>query len=294
MAVPVAMMKATADFATGDLVFVRPHFERRRALDDAILDVGQATISWLREHGVTVSTNETVVHVGLAWRNSSTDGSLSFIEATPPAVRLTPADTFFRLWPDATFFRAVLRDPLAHSRAERAAELALATRGTPYAYDFSAPPAAFYCSSLVRWAYQQALGGRPHVFVDRPFELIFVPHAFWKDYYAQMHQSLPPPNTTGSNPTLLLHSAHVRFEPFPPPPAPPPPAPTHRRPPHHITPPPSPPPPASLLEMIAPGGDLTDLTVRLEGVEVWRTGTLAFLADGRWCGRRDLVPPAED
>ena len=32
---------------------------------------------------------------------------------------------------------------------------------------------------------------------------------FWQRYYASLNLTLPPPNATGSNPTLLLHSGRM-------------------------------------------------------------------------------------
>lgn len=194
---------------TGDLIFVRPQLDPRQAVDDAILAVGNATIQWMRAHGFQVPTNETSVHVALAWRNGS---SLIFVEATPPAVRLTRATDFWKAWSGAkAFYHAIVpTDKIPRHVQERAVEHAVQQVGTPYSYGFSPPPSAFYCSSLVEWSYQRAVS-TSHVFINQSFPLIFVPRDFWERYYAKMGVKLPPPNTTGSNPTLLLHSPLVRF-----------------------------------------------------------------------------------
>lgn len=200
------------DIATGDLIFARPPLNRTLPLDAAILDVGLATIDWLRTvDGVHVSNNDTAVHVALALRNSTS--GLSFVEAVPPAVRLTPASVFWAGWPNGTtFHRGVLRDPQQRRLGSTAAQLALAQLGRPYATDFAPPSSgSFYCSSLVSWAYQQAAAVQHSLFVDRPFPLIFVPRDFWLHYYAQLGLKLPPSNATGSNPTLLLHSPAVNM-----------------------------------------------------------------------------------
>merc|ERR1740129_14604 len=91
-----------------------------------------------------------------------------------------------------------------------AVDAALGELGRPYADTFAAPRpgGAFYCSSLVAFAYGRATGrpacGPPHgVFLPAAFRLIFEPRAFWRDHFA---------NTTGSNPTLLLHSPAVSFQ----------------------------------------------------------------------------------
>jgi len=194
---------------TGDLIFVRPKFDPTSALDNAILATGAATIEWLRAHGVVIESNETVVHVAMAWRNE-TSNDLFFVEAAPPVVTLTPADLFFDSWTNSsTFYRGRLRSPLDRARGGRAADYALTQRGKPYADDFGPPPRQYYCSSLVDWAYRKATGNE-HVFVDDTFQLIFVPLDFWQQYYSSMNQSLPV-NVTGTNPTLLLHSPHVEF-----------------------------------------------------------------------------------
>jgi hypothetical protein len=210
-------MAATSSLRTGDLIFVRPRIDASSALDKAILATGAATIEWLRAHGVEVASNETALHVAMAWRNETDGDALSLIEAVPPAVRVTPASMWFDEWRDsaAAYYTATFRvDPPRPIRL-RAADVALSQVGKPYALDFGKPPAEFYCSSLVDWAYQHALGSS-HVFVDSPFTLIFIPRSFWTDYYARLNVTLPS-NQTGSNPTLLLHSPHVRFSKLRPP-----------------------------------------------------------------------------
>lgn len=202
---------------TGDLIFVRPPLNSSLPLDAAILDVGAATIDWLRNVDHTpVATNETAVHVAMVVRNATT-GALGFVEAVPPVVQLTPEASFWGGWRGATFYHGVLHDPQRRFGAA-AAHLALSQRGRPYANDFAPPSSGrFYCSSLVSWAYRTAarLPANHSLFVDRPFPLIFVPRDFWVSYYAQLGLKLPPSNTTGSNPTLLLHSAAVEFSLFP-------------------------------------------------------------------------------
>ena len=276
-----------ASFQTGELVFVQPKFNPSLPLDNAILDVGNATVTWLRKHGV-VTGNETSVHVAMAWRNDTGDGTLSFIEAIPPAVRLTPSAQFWASWSAATFFHATMRDEQMRRAGRHAALEALSVIGKPYSYTFAPPPAEFYCSSLVRWAYQQATHAH-HVFVDDTFPLIFVPRPFWLRYYASLNLTLPPPNTTGSNPTLLLHSPHTRFRKIDPLPSPPTTATPSRRhtssrtAPTQPPPPPPPPPPPSPLPHQPPtllsvaGSSLLGLTVMLNGQPLWPAGSLAFL-----------------
>ena len=75
----------TDAISPGDLVFVHSKMDARVPLDNAIEAVGAATIDWLRRHGVSDQSNETAVHVAIAWRNRSDGNALSFVEATPPA-----------------------------------------------------------------------------------------------------------------------------------------------------------------------------------------------------------------
>jgi len=201
-------MPPAGRFETGELIFVRPRFDPSAALDNAILATGAATIDWLRTRGVAVPSNETVVHVALAVHDAASD-ELSFVEATPPAVRLTRAAAFFAAWGNGSaFYHGRLRDPRVRALGVRAADLALRQLGRPYADDFQPPPRRFYCSSLVDYAYWRAAA--EHVFVDEPFPLIFEPPDFWEEYYRAQNLTLPV-NATGSNPTLLLHSEHVEF-----------------------------------------------------------------------------------
>ena len=59
----------------------------------------------------------------------------------------------------------------------------------------------------------QAAAASPGVLGPADFKLIFVPLPYWKAYYAALGLELPT-NTTGSNPTLQLHSPRLTFAPF--------------------------------------------------------------------------------
>lgn len=189
---------------TGDPIFVRPAFDPTSTLDSAILATGAATVSWWRAHGVSAS-NETTSHVALAFRNSS---GLFFVEAIPPAVTITPEASFWQRTSHATLYLGRLRDPSVRALGSLATRIASAQLGKPYASDFGRPPREFYCSSLVDYAYQHASGDK-RIFVPIDFQLLWVPLPFWVDYYAKRGEPLP--NTTGSNPTLLLHSPAIDF-----------------------------------------------------------------------------------
>ena len=78
--VSLSMSSPMANIASGDLIFVRPPLNAGIPIDNAILAVGNATIHWLRANGVSVPTNETSVHVAIAWRNHSAGGALSLTQ----------------------------------------------------------------------------------------------------------------------------------------------------------------------------------------------------------------------
>lgn len=192
--------------ATGDLVFVTPLLDGARPLDAAILDTGLATVEWLRAVArVNASSNITATHVALALRNRS---GLFFVEAIPPSVTITPAAVFWAREPRSTTWQRGAVDLANRSVAASAVAVAAAQVGKPYATLFEPPSSgAFYCSSLVEYAFRAALA-MPRVFVRERFVLIFQPRDFWEQYYASMGEALPV-NASGSNPTLLLHSARV-------------------------------------------------------------------------------------
>ncbi|KAL1527377.1 hypothetical protein AB1Y20_016046 [Prymnesium parvum] len=201
-------LSSPSSIATGDLIFVAPPLSRSDPLDRAILAVGAATLDWLREHSLPTHSNATATHVAIAWRNAS--GGLHLLQATPPAVTLTPADAFWRDVPSGThFYHATLTSPPMRRARGAAVAAALAQRGKPYSSSFAPPPAAFYCSSLVDFAFHEATGVA-HPFTPVPFTLLFVPQEFWREYYARLNVSVPW-NATGTNPTLLLHSPAVSF-----------------------------------------------------------------------------------
>ena len=172
-------LPASTSFRSGDLLFVEPPFDPSQPVDNAILAVGNATLAWLRSHGVATPTHQTSVHVGLVYRNGST---LAVIEAVPPAVRITPWSAFFETWKSATFYHATPEKHL-QEHGHAAAQLALTQLGAPYSSEFAPPSTGeFYCSSLVQWAYKSATKDAQALMPTRdPFPLIFVPRDFWRD-----------------------------------------------------------------------------------------------------------------
>lgn len=194
-------------FEAGDLIFVDPPMDTSSAFARAIEATGEATLSWWRSRGVSIGPrrNVTSIHVGMF----DEDGNI--IEAVPyEGVHIVKGgiNAFTRSYSNDTRFyvaRVFSEDGGLGRRAVREARRQI---GAPYAQRFEAPPHRFYCSSLIEYAYQRA-SGRDDVF-NPTFTLIFEPRSFWVAYYARMNETVPPKNTTGSNPTLLLHSPSLR------------------------------------------------------------------------------------
>eukprot|EP00450_Noctiluca_scintillans_P015438 CAMPEP_0194523486 /NCGR_PEP_ID=MMETSP0253-20130528/58386_1 /TAXON_ID=2966 /ORGANISM="Noctiluca scintillans" /LENGTH=189 /DNA_ID=CAMNT_0039368029 /DNA_START=119 /DNA_END=688 /DNA_ORIENTATION=+ len=175
-----------------------------KPLDSAIETVGDATIDWLRRQDVPVVGNGTAVHVALRHGDQ-------LVEAIPPAVQIVTATEFFGRYPPGTLFFEGTLPYASDDEAERASHFGFSKVGLPYATNFYPPTRdseVYYCSSLVDYAYRNATG-RDLVFTEEPFTLIFEPVEFWSDYYHQRNMSVP--NVTGSNPTLLLHSASTIY-----------------------------------------------------------------------------------
>jgi hypothetical protein len=190
--------------------------------DDAILATGLATVRWLRqEGGQPEASGEVASHVAIALRD--TDGSLNFIQALPTVgvIKTSEADFFHGVNPASTSFYLATVRPSDELRQRRALAASLASRqvGKPYAANFEAPPNAFYCSSLVTWAYSQAAAQPPALsaggqLCPSNFTLLFTPQRYWDDYYASLvPPQQPPANITGSNPTLVLQSPRCAFLP---------------------------------------------------------------------------------
>lgn len=195
--------------ASGDLIFVRPALDLKSEFDDAILATGEATVRWLREQGgVPNATRQIASHVAIAFRDEA--GNLSFVQALPPAVVSTPEEEFWHTVPvSGTLYLAKASDQEVAGAGAAAATIARQQVGKPYSNAFEPPPDSFYCSSLVEYSYERALSS-DGVLCPSDFELIFVPQAFWVQYYAELGLDLPV-NVTGSNPTLLLHSPKLTF-----------------------------------------------------------------------------------
>lgn len=198
---------------SGDLLFVQRPLNLSSPRVSAIQAVGNGTIDWLKQRGVAVHNWDIVVHVALAATNSSHVGDFAthVVEAVGAGVRALALHEFLGNYGlGAQFFHGALLDVTA-SQADAAAQYALKQVGLGYAFDFGPPtsqPRRFYCSSLVDYAYRTALQ-KDNVFTDEPFPLLFVPKAFWEQYYRAQNKSIPHQN--GSNPTLLLHSDRLIY-----------------------------------------------------------------------------------
>ena len=147
-------------------------------------------------------------------------GKLMFIQALPEnGVSIVDAQTFFylsSLSTDTIYYISSLMNEIEGEKKILAAQYAYSQIGKPYAFDFEAPPIAFYCSSLVDWAYFKALSAKDEkplteyegTLYPSNFTLLFVPQDYWQSYYNAQGKDLPV-NVTGSNPTLLLHSFNI-------------------------------------------------------------------------------------
>lgn len=211
--IPMALAKDTVRIRSGDLLFVHLPLNLSSPLDRAIQAVGIGTIDWLKEHGVAVQNWDTVVHVALAVTTSSDIDDLAthVVEAVGSGVRAVALHEFLGNYGlGVQFFHGRVPN-LSVSQANAAAQYALKQVGLGYAFDFAPPtsvPKRFYCSSLVDYAYRAAMQ-KDTVFTSESFPLVFLPKAFWEQYYRAQNMSIPHQN--GSNPTLLLHSDKLHY-----------------------------------------------------------------------------------
>ena len=202
----------------GNLLFV--HAQAPSDVERAIQMTGTATLSWLASHApraANVTTHETATHVAIAATDEAT-GDFVALEAVPPAVVATPMRDFLRraaLTEGVALYLAQPDDAQLRGARKEAVAIARTQVGKPYADFYQPPPAAFYCSSLVDYAFAQAAGTPSPFTFGVDFKLLFVPAEFWSKYYAQMNRSLPV-NVSGSNPTLLLHSRRLAYRKVPP------------------------------------------------------------------------------
>mmetsp|Transcript_11080 Transcript_11080/g.26027 ORF Transcript_11080/g.26027 Transcript_11080/m.26027 type:complete len:251 (+) Transcript_11080:36-788(+) len=200
----------------GDLLFASHPPDAKQELNRAMRAVGEKTISWLEEHGVHAPGHEVAEHVGLVVADSM-GCPRSVVEAVHVVgVRVQPVDAFLRAFsPGTRFFHGQLRGATQVQR-RHAVSFAVRRIGAPFAEDYAPPDPlcvepwtqAFYCSSLVDYAYREALG-ESLVFSNEPFPLTWAPERFWKLFHRQ--QGLVCHVGFGSNPTLLLHSPRVTF-----------------------------------------------------------------------------------
>ena len=210
MALYLSPPMTTNIIETGDLLFIHPQPNVSSPLSMAVMDTGNATIEWLRDHGNQPDcTDETADHVAMAWRNVGNE--LFFIQAYPPQVTMTSAEDFITSIPlDTTIYHAKIVNPVYRNAADLAAKIAKSLVGMPYAETFEMPPDYFYCSSLIEFAFQQAVGMQIPIFCPVDFIMLFEPPQFWIDYYSLLNRPVPR-NVVGTNPTLMLHSSNLEF-----------------------------------------------------------------------------------
>lgn len=210
-----------SDLRRGDLLFVSEPLDMCCPLDQAISAVGKATVQWLssRPGGAACAERDEVSeHVAMVITDAR-GRPTGVVEAMRVAgVRVLTLEDFIREFPRGSrFFHGRLHS-VSNEMAAEAASHALRQVGAPYADNFASWTAAqgssqpqFYCSSLVDYAYRTALR-KDLVFTDVPFQLIFEPKDYWEDYYRRLGRPLP--SGEGSNPTLLMHSLAVEFDPL--------------------------------------------------------------------------------
>lgn len=200
----------------GDLLFASEPLNLRLTLDKAIQAVGYKTIDWLVQRGVEVPSKDTAEHVAMVV-SDSTGHATSVVEAVRVAgVRTLPLEMFFKeFMPGTKFYHGQLRD-VTREQARDAVAFAMRRAGAHYADDFAPPDPmcttpwtqTYYCSSLVDYAYRDALK-EELVFTKEPFPLIWEPEEFWDKFYKKA--GMQRYCGFGSNPTLLLHSPRVEY-----------------------------------------------------------------------------------
>lgn len=211
---PHVPLHALSQLRHGDLLFASEPLDMASPLDAAIQELGHATLQWLKQRGAQGLSKNTAEHVAMVVADSS-GHAVSVVEAVRVVgVRVLPLSCFFEEFMLGTeFFHGQVQD-VSRDQARQAVWYAMQRVGASYASDFSSPCSwsnpweqRFYCSSLVDYAYRDALG-QDLVFTEEPFPLTFVPMHFWKEYYRKQGEVVPSGH--GSNPTLLLQSPKVQ------------------------------------------------------------------------------------
>ena len=197
----------------GDLIFVQSPASKLGPFEKAIQETGAATVKWLRENGIDVpeqKEKDTPDHVALVV-NHEIKGKC-VVEALPQAgVVLTPLDQFWKRESGARVFVGKL-DESIEPLSKKANYLACGMIGKPYANLFQEyqNKTAFYCSSLIQFAFRTANGSKP-VFIEPDYKMIFKPDNFWINYFEQ-YCGIVPLDLSGSNPTELLHSPKITYK----------------------------------------------------------------------------------
>jgi len=195
----------TTKIHDGDLLFVHAPSDGS-PFELAVEKTGAATFRWLREHGTTPDHEDAVAHVAMIVADSA-----SVVEAVPgEGVRMQTLVDFFEEHeaPGTVIFHGQVRATVAQAR--EAVKHAVAKVGRPYSDCFRpwTDEDCFYCSSLIDYAYGKATGNA-NFFVAHEYKFVFEPREFWEKYYSDRRKEMP--TCAGTNPTLLLHSAAVRY-----------------------------------------------------------------------------------
>ena len=82
----------TLSIPNGDLIFLYPNLSTSSPLDNAILSTGNATLNWMRQHNIEISSDVISLHVAVSYIKSPNERF--FIQAVPPSVVMTPEKEF--------------------------------------------------------------------------------------------------------------------------------------------------------------------------------------------------------
>lgn len=150
-------------------------------------------------------------HIGLVVRD---DDQWKVLEAVSAGVRLVHLDRFLnrslddhqqpKVW--------VGRTDLSAKARRQAVQWALQQLGAPYDDAFVIDNDRYYCSELIRDAFQTEAGHylfewTPMTFIDPETGRTF---PVWKSYYQNLHRPIPE-GAPGINPGLISRSPHVRI-----------------------------------------------------------------------------------
>ena len=170
---------------TGDLLFVGTSGENPGSMDEAI-----------------ASATGELTHVAII--DMDDDGKTWVIDATPKrGVSRYPLDSLIQDNPDAGFLVRRLKDTTGVSFFVDNARRFI---GAPYDLTFLPDNDAYYCSELVRDAFQRADGS--HLFEEKPMNFLAPDGTmppYWEDLFEQLDMPVPQ-GVPGTNPQDLSQS----------------------------------------------------------------------------------------